>query len=66
MTCSTKTGALPARGNGRADAQRLGAVGELAIQDQERQPAEVITVQMRNEDRADLLRVEVAAPQGRQ
>src|SRR5215471_6415803 len=41
--------------------ERCGAAGELAVEDEERQAAEVIAVQVRNEDGGDLARVESEA-----
>jgi len=54
----------PGRGAGRADhGQRISAAGELAIEHQERQAAEMIAVQVRDNDRAHLTRVKAAALQ---
>jgi hypothetical protein len=45
------------------DGQRAGAPAELAVEDQERQPAEVVAVQVGDEHGADLAGVEAAGPE---
>jgi hypothetical protein len=56
--------AQPARGPGRSGhGERPGAAAELAVEDEERQPAEVVGVQVRNEHRRHLARIETQGPE---
>ena len=58
---SIVTAQSPLRPGRTGDEERGGAAGELAVEDQEREPAEVVPVQVGHEHRADLARVEPQA-----
>src|SRR5580692_5288046 len=46
------------------DGERCGAAGELAVEDKEGQPSEVVAVQVGDEHAGDLARVQSQAPEG--